>query len=214
MPERVRRYDVHRVSSLFGPVDPSFRAISGRLKFAVRRHEFDNDSFSLSGRSGPDLVGEPAEPEVFEESLLVPERRHAKQRQHLSLVQSFWSVHTNRPHSGGGGGIFAEGRPDCVERLVLSVSDSGCVYNSSRTAAAAPDPVLSLWYLRWRSNSSGKRSYELPTRGTVCGTMRSMCGTFACRLARSSGRAFSCQSVVTHSSGSTCFNLERLMLGS
>ena len=27
-----------------GPVDPSFRALSGRLKFTVRRHTFDKDS--------------------------------------------------------------------------------------------------------------------------------------------------------------------------
>ena len=31
----------------------------------------------------------------------------------------------------------------------------------------------------WSSNSSGKCSYERPTRGTVCGTMRSMCGADA-----------------------------------
>ena len=38
---------VHRVSSsLLGPVDPSFRALSGRLKFTVRRHKFNQDSFS------------------------------------------------------------------------------------------------------------------------------------------------------------------------
>ena len=29
-----------------GPVDPSFRALSGRLKFTVRRHKFNTDSFS------------------------------------------------------------------------------------------------------------------------------------------------------------------------
>ena len=32
---------VHRVSSsLLGPVDPRFRALSGRLQFTVRRHKF------------------------------------------------------------------------------------------------------------------------------------------------------------------------------
>ena len=31
-------------SSLLGPVDPSFRAPSGRLKFTVRRHKFNQDS--------------------------------------------------------------------------------------------------------------------------------------------------------------------------
>ena len=36
---------------------------------------------------------------------------------------------------------------------------------------------------RWSSNPSGKCSYELPTRGTVCGTMRSMCGADAGCLA-------------------------------
>ena len=41
---------VHRVSSsLLGPVVPSFRALSGRLKFTVRRHKFNKDSpFFLS----------------------------------------------------------------------------------------------------------------------------------------------------------------------
>ena len=34
---------VHRQSSS-GPVDPSFRVLSGRLKFMVRRHKFNKDS--------------------------------------------------------------------------------------------------------------------------------------------------------------------------
>ena len=33
--------------SLVGPVDPSFRALSGRLKFTVRRHKFNTDSILL-----------------------------------------------------------------------------------------------------------------------------------------------------------------------
>jgi len=33
--------------SPLGPVDPSFRALSGRLKFTVRRHKFNKDSLSL-----------------------------------------------------------------------------------------------------------------------------------------------------------------------
>ena len=37
---------------------------------------------------------------------------------------------------------------------------------------------------RWSSNPSGKCSYERPTRGTVSGTMRSMCGADAGCLAR------------------------------
>ena len=36
---------------------------------------------------------------------------------------------------------------------------------------------------RWSSNPSGKCSYQRPTRGTVCGTMRSMCGADAGCLA-------------------------------
>ena len=35
----------------------------------------------------------------------------------------------------------------------------------------------------WSSNPSGKCSYERPTRDTVCGTMRSMCGADAGCLA-------------------------------
>ena len=38
--------DTMRQSHL-GPVDPSFRAISGRLKFTVRRLKIDKDSFFL-----------------------------------------------------------------------------------------------------------------------------------------------------------------------
>ena len=34
----------HRASSsLLGPVDPSFRTLSGSLKFTVRRHNFNKD---------------------------------------------------------------------------------------------------------------------------------------------------------------------------
>ena len=34
------------LTSLLGPVDPSFRARSGRLKFTVRRHTIDEDPLS------------------------------------------------------------------------------------------------------------------------------------------------------------------------
>jgi len=34
---------------VFSPVDPSFRALSGRLKFMVRRHKFTQDSLSGLG---------------------------------------------------------------------------------------------------------------------------------------------------------------------
>ena len=65
----IRRLQVlNRVSSsLLGPVDPSFRAFSGRLKFTVRRHVFDQKSLSLQdlevemkslpGRYDPDNGG-------------------------------------------------------------------------------------------------------------------------------------------------------------
>ena len=39
-----RLYIVYR---LFGPVDSSFRALSGRLNFTVRRHMSNKDSLSL-----------------------------------------------------------------------------------------------------------------------------------------------------------------------
>ena len=35
------------LDSLLGPVDPSFRALSGCLKFTVRRHKFNKDSLSV-----------------------------------------------------------------------------------------------------------------------------------------------------------------------
>ena len=34
------------VDGCAGPVVPSFRALSGRLKFTVRRHKFNKDSLS------------------------------------------------------------------------------------------------------------------------------------------------------------------------
>ena len=49
-------------SSLLGPVDPSFRALSGRLKFTVRRHKFNEDSFPLGAdpsTSGVKTIGQP-----------------------------------------------------------------------------------------------------------------------------------------------------------
>ena len=43
--------DVHRVSSsLSGPVDPSFRALSGRPKLTVRRHKFNQYSLPRKHR--------------------------------------------------------------------------------------------------------------------------------------------------------------------
>ena len=42
---RLYAYIVDRQSPL-GPVDPSFRALSGRLKFTVRHHKFNKDSLS------------------------------------------------------------------------------------------------------------------------------------------------------------------------
>ena len=46
---------------------------------------------------------------------------------------------------------------------------------------------------RWSSNPSGKCSYERPTRGTVCGTMRSMCGADAGCLAINYQSLFACR---------------------
>ena len=39
---------MYRQSPL-GAVDPSFRALSGRLKFTVRRHKLNEDSVSSAG---------------------------------------------------------------------------------------------------------------------------------------------------------------------
>jgi len=54
---------VYRQSPL-GPVDPSFRTLSGRPKFTVRRHKFNKDSLFLSlhlqlAGVGLDQEGEP-----------------------------------------------------------------------------------------------------------------------------------------------------------
>ena len=51
-----RLYIVHRRSHL-GPVDPSFRALSGSLKFTVRRHKFNEDFLSAGHLRGTGVVG-------------------------------------------------------------------------------------------------------------------------------------------------------------
>jgi len=40
---------------LLGPVVPSFRALSGRLKFTVRRHKFNQDSLSPEAIQQPKI---------------------------------------------------------------------------------------------------------------------------------------------------------------
>jgi hypothetical protein len=40
-----------RSDGLLSPVDPSFRALSGRLKFTVRRHNFNEDDFSVAAHA-------------------------------------------------------------------------------------------------------------------------------------------------------------------
>jgi hypothetical protein len=46
-------FDAHRVSSsLLGPVDPSFRALSRRLTFTVRRHKFNAESLPFADEGG------------------------------------------------------------------------------------------------------------------------------------------------------------------
>ena len=48
---------VHRVSSsLLGPADPSFCALSGHLKVTARCHEFNNDFLSLSCEQAPRML--------------------------------------------------------------------------------------------------------------------------------------------------------------
>ena len=49
---------VHGVSSsLLGPAVPSVRALSGRLKFTVRRHKFNKDSLPFEQKMGFDTEG-------------------------------------------------------------------------------------------------------------------------------------------------------------
>ena len=70
-PDRTRPF--HRVSSsLLGPVDPSFRALSGRLMFTVRRHKFNKDSVSL---------------QAVMQKLYSEEEQAKSSRQSLAIVQ-------------------------------------------------------------------------------------------------------------------------------
>ena len=46
MMEQIKGLKEATLVVLLGPVDPSFRAFSGRLKFTVRRHKFKKDCLS------------------------------------------------------------------------------------------------------------------------------------------------------------------------
>jgi hypothetical protein len=76
---------------------------------------------------------------------------------------------------------------------VARVQGSGCrVYHKAVLIGGEPawcatrnlkHVNVSVSHERWSSNPSGKCSYERPTRSTVCGTMRGMCGAGAACLA-------------------------------
>ena len=66
--------------------------------------------------------------------------------------------------------------PNRCTRLTVFPSPRGL---SSRFSQATSLSLSRMWKRRWSSNASEKCSYERPTRGTVCGTMRSMCGADA-----------------------------------
>ena len=68
------RFFIVHLQSPLGPVDPSFRALYGRLKFTVRRHKFNKDSlipaqkvvnlYQTSSRSTQDKSGNATEAEL------------------------------------------------------------------------------------------------------------------------------------------------------
>ena len=77
------------MSSLLGPADPSFRALSGRLKLTVRRHNFKTDSLSVyrAGAEGGARVDHGDRDEREQESeLLVPQ--HAATREQLKALHN------------------------------------------------------------------------------------------------------------------------------
>jgi len=49
-------FDSEAWSALLSPVDPSFRAPSGRLKFTARLHKFNKDSLSPHAGDGVDTA--------------------------------------------------------------------------------------------------------------------------------------------------------------
>jgi hypothetical protein len=66
-------------------------------------------------------------------------------------------------------------KPQQGQLLTLTVEDYSAVLRDEPIGQVFPYTERR----RWSSNSSGKCSYELLTRGTVCGTMRSMRGADA-----------------------------------
>ena len=64
-----------------------------------------------------------------------------------------------------------------------AVSGGGYAHDAGVEASSITLSASSFEGCDLPSNSSGKCSYERPTRGTVCGTMRSMCGADAGCLA-------------------------------
>ena len=64
---------VHRVlSSILGPVDPSFRALSGRLQITVRRYKFNTYFFLIGARGPAAAVALDLKQSVFKVVLLTP----------------------------------------------------------------------------------------------------------------------------------------------
>ena len=75
-------------------------------------------------------------------------------------------------------------REQLIRFSLLPEKGSSQGLNLALTAFSIPSLLrllLSLFAIRrrWRSNPSGKSSQERLTRGTVCGTTRSMCGADA-----------------------------------
>ena len=58
-----------------------------------------------------------------------------------------------------------------------------CPPHENEPLLTSPTSLDAIVSRRWGSNPSEKCSYKRPTRGTVCGTMRSMCGADANCLA-------------------------------
>ena len=92
-------YFVYRVSSsLLGPGVPSFRALSGRLKFTVRRHKFNGNFLSLLRAGGclDDSVDERRGPEeILDNVEYVNELDHLPRtrpvRKRLSIICSSYT---------------------------------------------------------------------------------------------------------------------------
>ena len=111
---------VHGVSSSrVGPVDPSFRALSGRLNFTVQHHKLNKDSLLYRPHKKNDLMKSiPKSPKYLPQSLLGRTSRGGEQeRNRLPRGGLIFEAHRLVYHSTPGLRVMKKKKDCSIKRL-------------------------------------------------------------------------------------------------